>query len=443
MPKLLYLDTARLGQMSPRARSLHLHFVRLASEEAGSLYFDDFLRHGFESWPPCLKRRYCGLALWQGVSDLKRRLKHLAGAKDDSKVLLANRSAELMGFAARQLFDRCENVLVTDLSWPSYAEILKSQAKQSEKRLTAIPVRTAIQYGHMRAAELVRHLANAFIAHHCDGLVLPAVDNCGIRLPLRELVTELRRRAELRFVVIDGAQAFCHVPTNLAEDYCDLYLAGCHKWLRAAHPMGLAFLGHPRTQADIEEKLAEEIAAGGIHDPLLKFCEELEGAPATPFGETVNLSSLFSCRGAVEDIAGEGREGRFLTQLENFYQLARLAQACGWLALQPEPNLRSGILLLQAEDRRIRALDAGMLRRRLIELEVAATTYDWGKVRLALPVRPFRAIEISLLRSALTNAATWLTDELPPSPVPCISESLPTLLTIQLPDTILLGKSNP
>ena len=412
MSRQLYLDTARLGQMSPRARSLHLHFVRLASEEAGSLHFDDFLRHGFESWPPHLRRRYPGLALWQGLSELKARLKNLAGARITSRLLVANRSAELMAFAARRLFERCQNVLLTDLTWPSYGEILSRHAKQSEKQLTTVPLRASIQYGQMTLAEVVRHLSSAFVTHHCDGLFLPAVDNCGIRLPLRELVTALRRQSELRFVVVDGAQAFCHLPTHLADDFCDLYLSGCHKWLRAALPMGLLFFGHPGSQAHIEESFAEELAAGGIDDPLLTFLEELDGASPRPFGETVSLSSLFSCRGAIEDQGGEGREGRFLTQLENAALVSRLAESCGWLTLKPEAGLQSGIVLLRALERQVRALDAGMLRRRLIESGIAATTYDWGKVRLSMPLRPLKALELSMLRQALTKAAhsscsTW------------------------------------
>ena len=76
-------------------------------------------------------------------------------------------------------------------------------------------------------------MCQAFIEHGCDGLFLPAVSNLGIRLPIRELVQAIGRRAELRFVVIDGAQALAHVPLELNRDYGDLLLAGCHKWLRA------------------------------------------------------------------------------------------------------------------------------------------------------------------------------------------------------------------
>ena len=47
MPLRLYLDTARLGRMSPRAQRAQFDFVRLAVEEGCTLYWERFLRHGF------------------------------------------------------------------------------------------------------------------------------------------------------------------------------------------------------------------------------------------------------------------------------------------------------------------------------------------------------------------------------------------------------------
>ena len=57
MATSLYLDTARLGRMSRGAQLALFDFVRLAGEEAGSLYFDEFLRHGSTSWPATMRRR--------------------------------------------------------------------------------------------------------------------------------------------------------------------------------------------------------------------------------------------------------------------------------------------------------------------------------------------------------------------------------------------------
>ena len=40
-----------------------------------------------------------------------------------------------------------------------------------------------------------------------------------------------------------------------------------------------------------------------------------------------------------------------------------------------------------------------------MESGIAATTYDWGKVRLSMPLRPLKAIEISMLKTALSQTA--------------------------------------
>ena len=75
MTMYLYLDTARLGQMCPEAQQADRDFARLAGEEAGSLYYDQFLIGGFYSLPPSLRSRYSGLSDWSGVSALKNRIK--------------------------------------------------------------------------------------------------------------------------------------------------------------------------------------------------------------------------------------------------------------------------------------------------------------------------------------------------------------------------------
>ena len=70
MPKLLYLDKARLGQMSPGARRASFDFSRFASEFGCSLYLSDFLKEGFEAWPGELREQFQNLSGWQGVAAL-------------------------------------------------------------------------------------------------------------------------------------------------------------------------------------------------------------------------------------------------------------------------------------------------------------------------------------------------------------------------------------
>jgi selenocysteine lyase/cysteine desulfurase len=421
----LYLDTARLGQMSRSAQLAHIDFARWAGEEAGSLYFEDFLRHGSAALPPSLRNRYRGMASWQGIVHLKQDLKTLAGARAESRLLVTNRSSQLMRFAARLLFDKCRNVLVTDLSWPAYADILARQARTSGNRLTRIVVRDAILRGQLNSVESIDSIATTFERHRCDGLFLPTVDNLGIRLPIEDLVRAIRRRANLPFVVVDGAQAFCHVPLNLAADFCDFFIAGCHKWLRAYQPMGLGFYGRRGSREDVDATLQRMLASGDLDDPLLALSEDLECGRVSQFGETVNLAPLFTCRGAVDDAlaAEQGVESNFEVRLANAEEFVEVARTAGWNVLQPQPEFRSGIVLLRSPDAGVRALPPEALRRRLLQHGIAATTYSHGTVRLSMPSIPFEADDLAVIKAALTPEG--LAVGFPPLPVNANRHAVP------------------
>jgi selenocysteine lyase/cysteine desulfurase len=76
-------------------------------------------------------------------------------------------------------------------------------------------------------------------------------------VPVQKIVFEIERSAEVRFVVVDGAQDFCHVGSDLSGDCADLYLAGSHKWLGGYNPLGLAFYGKSRLCGIIEMVLQD------------------------------------------------------------------------------------------------------------------------------------------------------------------------------------------
>lgn len=153
MPKLLYLDTARLGQMSPRARRASVDFARFASEYGAPLYWSDFLRHGASVWPDSIRAEYAGLSDWNGVSPLKERLRRLAQAHATSDVLIAARSASLMKVASHLLYGPCGNVLVTDLTWPNYERILRREQRNSACRITTARLRREILNGQLSESE--------------------------------------------------------------------------------------------------------------------------------------------------------------------------------------------------------------------------------------------------------------------------------------------------
>src|SRR5207245_2853810 len=157
----------------------------------------------------------------------------LAGSTPELPVLLANRSAQLMKLAARLLFERCRNVLVTDIGWQPYHDLLAAEGARVARGTTTVPIRDMVLEGKACKEEVLTALRDRYLRARCDGLFLTGISHLGIRLPIEELVRSLEGAREPRFVVVDGAQEFCHVPLDLRNDYCDLYLAGCHKWLQA------------------------------------------------------------------------------------------------------------------------------------------------------------------------------------------------------------------
>ena len=113
MARSLYLDTARLGRMSPTALRLHNSFVRLAAEEPCSLYSENLLQYGIDAVPE-FAERFPELKRWRGIADLKVRLaQSLVGPNATAtNVMLAGRTHQLMRMAVRLLFDRCQHIAV-------------------------------------------------------------------------------------------------------------------------------------------------------------------------------------------------------------------------------------------------------------------------------------------------------------------------------------------
>ena len=149
MPSTLYLDAARMGQMTPSAQWALQDFVRVAGEEGCTLYFERFFRDGFSAWPANYQHQYSGLRFWGGVAELKAALASFAGLAPDSRPLLAGRSTNLMKLAASLLFQGGKRLLVTDLTWPSYKTILKHEARKANGRIQSLRVRAAILRGEI------------------------------------------------------------------------------------------------------------------------------------------------------------------------------------------------------------------------------------------------------------------------------------------------------
>ena len=402
MPTELYLDTARFGQTGVRAQEALRDFVRLSGEEGGSQHLVDFVRFGAGGFGD----RYPGLAAWRGVSEFKRSLRSVAGFAPETDVLVAARSSQLMRLAARALFRRCGRVLHTDLEWPGYLAILRAEGDRVRREAVCVPVRDAVLTGGLTRDGLVRKLADSFRATDCEGLFLSDVSFEGVRLPVAELLGELRFSRKLRFVALDGAQALGHVRLRVRDVPCDLYLAGCHKWLSAGQPLGLGFFPRASSRGILRAALAEMIAHGEVDDPLLLFTRELEVGGGEAYGETADLTSLFSAAAAVDAARSVLDLGdASARRLANAEIASAAALGTGWRALPVDPPLRTGIVLLEAEGGRLKATSAGETRDEFQRQGVALTAYAGGRVRLSTPHSSWRCGDIDKLRSALRRCS--------------------------------------
>lgn len=382
--KPLYLDTARLGQMSPRACRASVDFSRFAAEFGGDLYLNNLLSDGFDSWPLWMQDQFSGLSNWHGISGLKANLRQLSQASDQVEIALASRSSSLMQFGAKLLSGPCRNVLLTDLSWPGYQEILRQQSQTAAFKVSLLPLREAILRDGISSIDVVQRIVSAFQTYHCDGLFLPLIDNFGIKLPVRRIVRAIESSSDLRFVLIDGAQALGQMPLDLDDCYCDLLIASCQKWLRAYSPMGVGFYCMRQNSSYVRTTLDRWVRSGFVEDPLLRFTTELETGRFNRFGETVSIAPLFNvnaaCVDSLEGVGGPINDVRTLVESNESLH--------GWTRLATASDMESKACIFEAGITSIRKLPGEVIRSHFFRSGLVITAYHYGLIRVSEPQTP-------------------------------------------------------
>ena len=407
MDMRLYLDSARMGLMSERARMALNDYGSCAAKYGCSLHFSTLLEHGFHACPEIMQQHFPALADWHGVPELLSKIRRLVGVDDDCEVLLANRSFELVRTAIRQLVQRSKRILTTDLNWPEYQAILQREARRFDAELVTVRLRHEFTnyYPQRRlsAQEIAQLYLRTFQQMDCDGALFPAISHDGIRLPADSICAEMRTISPHAFLVIDGAQAIGHVPDELGLRHCDVFFGGVHKWLCAHVPMGIALL--PRVKDIFHNNNNNNLISGMVkmNEPLLHFVQGLVTGELSSQSETVNLASLFTTRAALADIDASptGVAQRLRERQYNAEQVRMVASQTGWYC-QSE-CLPTGTVMIQHADERIQAVSASQLRKHFICQRVSATTYENGFVRLAMPDVRLSMNELSCLMTALVR----------------------------------------
>lgn len=404
MSPLLYLDTARFGLMVPRVKQTIATLNRLISTEGLSSRFETLLYLGFQAWPTAWQNRYPALADWHGVTELKTSLCQRIDPRSEWPVYLSLRSANLMKLAARLLFQRCTKVLVTDLEWPGYVNILNQECQRVRGKIVEVRVRNAALRGDISAEDLCRMVSRQYRRQQANGLFLSVVSHHGVRFPVTAILRELEGgQTRPDFTVLDSAQAFGHIPHDFELENCDLLLAGCHKWLRSHHPLGFAVSIRHRSHNFVRLVMQNIAKKWDADDPLLSLTAQPKDVSHSGSSETIDLSGVFCARAALTHNTSASEATRFGILMANGHDLEQATKETPWQPLLPHPTLRSGITLLRAHDPTIARLPPGFVRERFFRHGVALTTYDQGLLRVSSPETPILADESDQFRAALTS----------------------------------------
>lgn len=398
MARSLYLDTARLGPMSPTALRLHTEFVRFAAEEPCSLYCEDFLKYGIDAVPEFCER-FPQLNLWHGTAELQSRISEALGRESpkQSHVLLTSRTSALMQLSASLLSKRCRRILVPDVIWPPYLRTLRKATALSGIDVVAVPVRSRLFSGESRS-QLLDHLLDQFQRQKCDGIFSPLVDHCGARLPVEALLDHLQQTKRLRCAVVDASQAFGHVETRATAILADFLFGGGHKWLGSYLPLGIGLAAN----ADTATELRQQMTDGRCDDPLLRMLESSTTSLVRDPRETVNMTPLLTCRGVLEDTRWQDGTG----QAANRKFTEALLRQHGWQTLLPQPVFQSGIVLARAEHKSVRRMNPVAVRRKFRDAGLSVTTYAGGFVRCSMPFQRFTPEEVDILDRGLAAMST-------------------------------------
>ena len=173
----------------------------------------------------------------------------------------------------------------------------------------------------------------------CDSLFVPVISHDGIRLPVDTICRRLNQIRPLRFVVVDGAQALGHVTEELGLQHCDIFVAGCHKWLQGHLPMGVALSAKSLVCSEQTIAQAERMMRySELDDPLLAFTREMITGRSQAYSETVNLASLFTCRAAITDrgLSPDEIDRQLGHRLRNAKRVRRIAAEAGWSSLRKQ-----------------------------------------------------------------------------------------------------------
>lgn len=399
----IYLDDARIGRFRPKARKLHQRFLELVADAPSSRNVWNFLISGSESLPSNNTPLKRGLRAWQGVNRFHEVIANSISDADVAPrdIYFAGRSRSLMSLGAKMLSRRCSRVLSVDMNWPVYQHELSEIAKQVDCNLAVAKIQNHIIAERWDVDDLVECLSQSYERNKCDGLFLPAVDSMGIRLPIIEIVERLRSKQEVRFVLVDAAQALGHTDLSEIAGVADFIVAGTHKWVGSYIPLGVGIASNSSSQQWIANFLRAAIGINGAGDSLSHMLHSVDNRCDSRFPETVNLGGLIAGFGAWTSTPSP--RNALAMRIANADRVASIAEFNGWEPIRPDETMRSGSLILQSSCRQTRNRCSDDIRNSFADTGIILSTYANGIVRMAMPETLIPTEQVLQIQDALFN----------------------------------------
>lgn len=401
-----YMDTARMGQACPAALQVQCACARLAADDP-SLYSLPFLKEGAVVWPVDVQQEFPALQQWQGTTPLKQRFATAWGVTDPNRVFLASQTARLMRIAARIMFRQSTHVLTTDLNWPAWQSLVEEEAQRHGRRVSRVAIVESVLNRGWTAEDIIEHLLRKFREQRCDGLFLPAVSSLGICLPVAPFVQRLKQQLSVRFALIDAAQSFCQMPDPGISGCCDILVTGCHKWLGAHLPMGVAVAGNTLTAEQFRCVIHGPRHSATCDDPLLQLTEQLQMGRVNRYTETVNILPMLSANAALansknhrDTMVSEYRQRRLNADL-----VAECLEETDWHAVRVDDSVRSAILLLRSKVQAMGQIDPDAVQSAFRQQGVALSAYASGLLRLSMPSHQIPPDHLCQLKASIHSVS--------------------------------------
>lgn len=397
----LYLDTARLGQACPASMQVQCEFAGLAAYDP-SFCSIGFLKHGAVEWPRSMQSDFPVLNGWQGVAHLKKLFAAAVGVEDSQRVFVANQTAKLVRIAARVMARQCHRVMTTDLSWPAWQSIVAEEAVRHGREIIQVSISDAVMQRRWTADDIVNQLASAYIEKRCDGLFLPAVSSLGILFPVTQLAEQLRGQSEVRFVLVDAAQAFGQIPLSSMTKCCDVLVTGCHKWLGAHLPMGVAVAGNSLAAEQFRCVVSGVDESRFCSDPLLLLTEQLQSDDVKRYAETVNIVPMLAASAALSSgqAAPVNSQSEFSQRLVNSDRAAECLSGSSWSPVRLSQSARSAILLAASNHAAVQQTAPDTLQTHFRNHGIALSAYQGGLLRMSMPLAIMQQSHLDFLSSA-------------------------------------------